>query len=49
MFDGTSCKLCPVGEYQDEKYQVNCKDCGAKMTTASVGAKSQKECISTDD
>ncbi|MRA75857.1 hypothetical protein GH890_30905, partial [Bacillus thuringiensis] len=43
MFDGTSCQACPVGTYQDEKYQEKCKDCGAKMITANAGAKSQKE------
>ncbi|KAK2180165.1 hypothetical protein NP493_454g00003 [Ridgeia piscesae] len=48
MFDGTDCKPCPVGQYQDEKYQTECKSCGSKMTTASTGAKSKEECKSTD-
>jgi len=44
MFDGTDCKSCPEGQYQDEKYQTECKSCGSKMTTASTGAKSKEEC-----
>ena len=45
MFDGTSCKTCPVGSYQNEKYQNECKSCDTKMTTASTGARSKKQCM----
>ncbi|KAK2143089.1 hypothetical protein NP493_4646g00003 [Ridgeia piscesae] len=36
------------GQYQDEKYQTECKSCGSKMTTPKSGAKSKEECKSTD-
>ncbi|KAI0233726.1 hypothetical protein LSAT2_016060 [Lamellibrachia satsuma] len=48
MFDGTDCKACPVGSYQDEKYQTSCKSCGNMMSTANKGATSLTECFSTN-
>ena len=45
IFDGMDCKACPVGSYQDKKYQMSCKSCGKMMTTEKEGAKSMTKCF----
>ncbi|KAK3579234.1 hypothetical protein CHS0354_033305 [Potamilus streckersoni] len=45
-----TCQLCPIGEYQDSKYQTSCKPCGAPASiflwqTNRTGSTSLSECI----
>ncbi|KAK2167307.1 hypothetical protein NP493_1280g00026 [Ridgeia piscesae] len=48
MIQGKTCKACPLGTYQDEKWQTECKRCGDKMTTSRKGATTVRDCFSTD-
>ncbi|KAI0225294.1 hypothetical protein LSAT2_023853, partial [Lamellibrachia satsuma] len=45
MYDGTDCKACPVGQYQDK---TSCEPCGNMMTTEKEGATSVTKCFSTN-
>ncbi|KAI0220173.1 hypothetical protein LSAT2_028307 [Lamellibrachia satsuma] len=45
---GKTCKKCPLGAYQDKKWQTECISCGPRMTTAREGATAEEECFSTD-
>jgi len=42
-----SCVACPVGEYQDEKWQTSCKTCPPSKTTTQTGADSVDDCLLT--
>ena len=45
MIEGKTCKTCPLGTYQDRKWQTECKRCGDKMTTSRKGATSVRDCF----
>ena len=45
MTDGKTCKACPLGTYQDKKWQTECKRCGDKMTTSNEGATRKDHCF----
>jgi len=45
MIEGKTCKACPLGTYQDEKCQTECKRCGDKMTTSKEGATIEDHCF----
>ena len=45
MIEGKTCKACPLGTYQDEKWQTECKRCGDKMTTSKEGATTEDHCF----
>ena len=44
FFNGQLCVSCPVGTYQDEKYQTSCKLCNTGLTTVLMGAPSDQFC-----
>ncbi|XP_053389180.1 proprotein convertase subtilisin/kexin type 5-like [Mercenaria mercenaria] len=48
-WDATSkkCVPCPVGEYQDTKYEENCKPCGTGKSTQSIRSTQESDCEST--
>ena len=41
---GGTCVLCPIGKYQDETGQGECKDCTTATLTPSLGATSSVNC-----
>ena len=43
--NGSTCLPCPIGEYQNEALQTECKKCSAGMTTNHTGAKNASDCI----
>ena len=45
MIQGKTCKVCPLGTYQDKKWQTECKRCGDKMTTSKEGATKEDDCF----
>ena len=45
MIQGKTCKVCPLGTYQDKKWQTECKGCGNKMTTSKEGATTKDHCF----
>ena len=45
MIEGNICKACPMGTYQDEKWQTECKPCGENMTTFEEGATTVDNCF----
>ena len=45
MIEGKTCKACPLGTYQDKKWQTECKRCGDKMTTSKKGATTVRDCF----
>ena len=47
MIQGKTCKACPLGTYQDKKWQEVCKRCGEKMITSKEGATTKDHCFCT--
>ena len=45
MSEGKTCKACPLGTYQDRKWQTECKRCGDNMTTSRTGATTVRDCF----
>ncbi|KAK2181691.1 hypothetical protein NP493_384g01021 [Ridgeia piscesae] len=45
MIVGKTCRECPVGTYQDKRWQTECIPCGNQMATGRKGATSSEECI----
>ena len=45
MIVGKTCRACPLGTYQDRKWQTECKRCGDKMTTSRKGATTIRDCL----
>ena len=45
MILGKTCKACPLGTYQDRKWQTECNRCGDKMTTSRKGATTVRDCL----
>ena len=45
MIVGKTCRECPVGTYQDKRWQTECIPCGNQMVTERKGATSSEECI----
>ncbi|KAK2167305.1 hypothetical protein NP493_1280g00020 [Ridgeia piscesae] len=48
MIEGKTCKACPLGTYQDKKWQTKCNRCEDKKTTSKEGATTEDDCFSTD-
>ena len=44
MIVGKTCRECPVGTYQDKRWQTECIPCGNQMVTERKGATSSEEC-----
>ena len=45
MIEGKTCKACPLGTYQDKKWQTKCNRCEDKKTTSKEGATTEDDCF----
>ncbi|KAI8515759.1 hypothetical protein Bbelb_065720 [Branchiostoma belcheri] len=43
-----TCEYCPVGEYQDQPVQTDCKQCPHNTWSVFPGAKEEAQCMSDD-
>lgn len=39
------CVMCPLGTYQNDTYQMTCKQCPGKHSTKFNGSKVESDCI----
>ena len=45
--DSMICEPCVRGQYQPERNQESCIECGNDLTTMKIGSNKQEQCVRT--